>query len=106
MPIVAGIILCAVAYELVLVHPDHASNAGIVAILGGPFLYLLGNGLFKCVTYQRRLPPVSHLAGMLALLVLAPFALGNAFSALALGGLTSGTLMLVALWEWRALQRA
>lgn len=106
IPIVAGIILCAVADELVLVHPDHASNAGIVAILGGPFLYLLGNGRFKWVTNQRRLPPVSHLAGMLTLLALAPFAFGHAFSALALGWLTSGTLMLVALWEWRALQRA
>ena len=106
IPIVAGIILCAVADELVLVHPDHASNAGIVAILGGPFLYLLGNGLFKWATNQRRLPPVSHLAGMLALLALTPFAFGHAFSALALGWLTSGTLMLVALWEWRALQRA
>lgn len=106
IPIVAGIILCAVADELVLVHPDHASNAGIAAILGGPFLYLLGNGLFKWVTNPRRFPPVSHLAGMVALLALAPFAFGHAFSALALGWLTSGTLMLVALWEWRVLQRA
>ena len=106
IPIVAGIILCAVADELVLVHPDHASNAGIAAILGGPFLYLLGNGLFKWATNQRRLPPISHLVGMGLLLALAPFAFGHAFSPLALGGLTSGTLVLVALWEWRALQQA
>ena len=106
IPIVAGIILCAVADELVLVHPDHASNPGIAAILGGPFLYLLGNGLFKWATNQRRLPPISHLVGMGLLLALAPFAFGHAFSALALGGLTSGTLVLVALWEWRALQQA
>lgn len=106
IPIVAGIILCAVADELVLVHPDHASNAGIAVILGGPFLYLLGNGLFKWVTNRRRLPPVSHLAGMAVLLALAPFAFGHAFSALVLGGLTTGTLVVVALWEWRALQRA
>ena len=106
IPIVAGIILCAVADELVLVHPDHASNAGIATILGGPFLYLLGNGLFKWATNQRRLPPISHLVGMGLLLALSPFAFGHAFSALALGGLTSGTLVLVALWEWRALQQA
>ncbi len=106
IPIVAGIILCAVADELVLVHPGHASNAGITVILGGPLLYLLGNGLFKWVTNRRRLPPVSHLAGMGMLLALAPFAFGHAFSALALAGLTSGTLVLVALWEWRSLQRA
>jgi low temperature requirement protein LtrA len=106
IPIVAGIILCAVADELVLVHPDHASDAGIAVILGGPFLYLLGNGLFKWVTNRRRLPPVSHLAGMAMLMALAPFAFGHAFSALALGGLTTGTLVLVALWEWWALQPA
>jgi low temperature requirement protein LtrA len=91
--------------ELVLVHPprqqrrDHGDP-------GRPLLYLLGNGLFKWVTNRRRLPPVSHLAGMGMLLALAPFAFGHAFSALALAGLTSGTLVLVALWEWRSLQRA
>lgn len=106
IPIVAGIVLCAVADELVLAHPDHASNAGMVAILGGPLLYLLGNALFKWITNTRRLPPFSHLVGLVVLLALVPFALHHVFSALALGWLTTGVLMLVATWEWLSLHRA
>lgn len=105
IPIIAGIVVCAVADELVLVHPEHADNAGIAAILGGPFLYLLGNALFKWVTNQRRLPPFSHMVGLAVLAALSVPAFGHAFSALALGWLTTATLMLVALWEWFSLQR-
>jgi len=105
IPIIAGIIVCAVADELVLAHPGHATNAGIVAMLGGPLLYLLGNAAFKWVTNARRLPPFSHLVGIVLLLALAPFAFGHAFSALVLGWLTTGTLVLVALWEWVSLHR-
>ena len=105
IPIVAGIVLCAVADELVLAHPEHATDAGIAAILGGPFLYLLGNALFKWITNTRRLPPFSHLVGLLLLLGLAPFAFAHVFTALALGWLTTGVLVLVATWEWRSLHR-
>lgn len=105
LPIVAGIVLCAVADELVLAHPEHASDAGLWAILGGPFVYLLGNALFKWSTNQRRLPPLSHLAGLAMLLALAPLAFGHALSALALAWSTSSVLMVVAFWEWRALRR-
>jgi hypothetical protein len=52
----------------VFTHPEHASNAGIVAILGGPALYLLGNALFKWATNDRRAPPLSHMAGLLLML--------------------------------------
>lgn len=104
LPIVAGIVLCAVADELVLAHPDHASNAGLWAILGGPFVYLLGNAAFKWSTNLRKLPPLSHLAGMAALLALAPFGFGHALSALALGVSTSAILVAVAAWEWMALR--
>jgi low temperature requirement protein LtrA len=105
LPIVAGIIVCAVADELVLVHPEHASDAGIGAILGGPALYLLGNALFKWVTNVRRAPPLSHLAGVLLLLVLAPFAFSHVFSALALGVATTAVMVLVAAWETAAINR-
>lgn len=106
MPIVAGIILCAVADELVLVHPDHATDAGILVILGGPFVYLLGNMLFKWVTNTRRTPPLSHMAGLLALLALAVPAFMHLLSALSLGMLTTLVLVAVATWEWIALHRA
>ena len=44
-------------------HPQHASDAGITAILVGPSLYLLGSALFKWVMNDRRGPPFSHLLG-------------------------------------------
>ena len=103
--IVAGIIVCAVADELVLAHPGHATDAGIAAILGGPTLYLLGNALFKWVTNDRRTPPLSHLAGLLLLFGLMPFAFAHVMSALALGATTTAILVLVAAWETVALRR-
>ena len=104
--IVAGVIVSAVADELVLVHPDHASDAGILAIIAGPWLFLLGNALFKWVMADRLLPPLSHLVGLGLLLVLLPMALNHLFSALVLGALTTGVVMLVAAWETIALRES
>jgi low temperature requirement protein LtrA len=101
--IVAGIIVSAVADELVLVHPGHASQAGVVAIIAGPWLFLLGSALFKWVMSDRPLPPFSHLGGLLMLLVLLPLGLQQVFSALVLGALTSAVLVIVAIWENRSL---
>lgn len=101
--IIAGVIVSAVADELVLVHPGHASTAGIAAIIGGPLLYLLGNALFKWVTSERILPPLSHLIGLALLLGLWPLAQSQVFSALVLGTLTTAVLLLAAAWETRAL---
>jgi len=103
--IVAGVIVSAVADELVLVHPDHASDAGIVVIIAGPWLFLLGNALFKWVMADRPFPPLSHLAGLIALTLLLPPALNHWFSALALGALTTAVVVLVAIWETLALRR-
>lgn len=101
--IVAGIIVSAVADELVLVHPGHASQAGVVAIIAGPWLFLLGSALFKWVMSDRPLPPFSHLGGLLMLLVLLPLGLQQVFSTLVLGALTSAVLVIVAIWENRSL---
>jgi low temperature requirement protein LtrA len=97
--IVGGIIVCAVADELVLVHPDHAETAGVVAIIGGPALYLLGCALFKWVTNTRRFPPASHLGGLLLLAALALAAAPMHLSPLVLGAVTTAVLMIVAGWE-------
>src|SRR5262249_28309424 len=44
IPIVAGIIVAAVADEIALTHPlGHTSGASAAVILGGPALYLAGN---------------------------------------------------------------
>ncbi|WP_027614511.1 low temperature requirement protein A [Pseudomonas sp. URIL14HWK12:I6] len=104
--IVAGVIVSAVADELVLVHPDHASYAGILVIVGGPWLFLLGNALFKWVMSDRPLPPLSHLAGLVLLMLALPLALNHWFSALVLGALTTAIVVLVALWESLALRQA
>ncbi|MGH8495884.1 MAG: low temperature requirement protein A [Gammaproteobacteria bacterium] len=103
--IVAGIIVCAVADELVLMHSVHATSAGIAAILGGPMLYLLGNALFKWVTNDRRGPPLSHLIGLLALAALLPVAFTGVLPVLALGAIATGVLIVVAVWESVALRR-
>ncbi len=104
LPIVAGIIVSAVADELVLAHPDHASHAGIVAMLGGPALYLLGVGAFKWVSNDRRLPPLSHMIGLALLAALAVPAFAHLLSALAIVALASAVLVLVAGWEHVALR--
>ncbi|UBB27052.1 low temperature requirement protein A [Pseudoxanthomonas japonensis] len=103
--IVAGIIVCAVADELVLVHPEHASPAGIVAILGGPVLYLSGNALFKWLTSERRFPPLSHLTGLVLLALMGGWAALAHPSALSLGIGTTLVMMMVAIWETRALRK-
>ena len=103
--IVAGVIVSAVADELVLVHPDHASDAGTLVIVGGPWLFLLGNALFKWVMSDRPLPPLSHLAGLVLLTLALPLALNHWFSALMLGALTTAIVVLVALWETLAVRQ-
>src|SRR6202021_1181687 len=48
LPIVAGIILSAVANELVLTHPaDRSDLKTVLSAIGGPLLFLLGTILFK-----------------------------------------------------------
>ena len=103
--IIAGIIVCAVADEIVLVHPGHAETISVAVILAGPALYLLGNALFKWASNDRKLPPLSHLAGLALLAILAPFAFAHQLSALALGAVTTGVMTLVAAWESIALRR-
>ncbi|BDT68197.1 hypothetical protein os1_23790 [Comamonadaceae bacterium OS-1] len=103
--IVAGIIVCAVADELVLAHPAHAENPAMVAILGGPALYLLGTALFKWVTASRILPPLSHLVGLVLLGLLCIPASQHAFSAMGLSAATAAVLWVVAIWESRSLRK-
>jgi low temperature requirement protein LtrA len=103
--IVGGIIVCAVADEIVLAHPEHVDDAGLAAILCGPLLYVIGNALFKWVMNDRVIPPLSHLVGIGLFLILAPFAFRQTFSALTLSALTTAILIVVAIWENIALRR-
>jgi low temperature requirement protein LtrA len=96
MPIVAGIILSAVADELVLTHPaEHSDPRTVLSAIGGPLLFLIGTILFKH-TFRGFLQ-LSHGVGIIALAVLAWFA--STLSPLMLSILTSATLIMVAAWE-------
>jgi low temperature requirement protein LtrA len=96
MPIVAGIILSAVADELVLKHPSgHADLKTAVSAIGGPLLFLTGTILFKLDI--RGFLQLSHGAGIVALCALAWFA--RDLSPLTLSALTSALLIVVAVWE-------
>ena len=103
LPIVAGIIVTAVADELVLAHPEgHTRLATTAVLLGGPVLYLAGNLLFKRATGERL--PLSHLGGLVLLALLTPLA--TIASPLTTAIATTLVLVLVAAWEWRSLGRA
>jgi len=96
MPIIAGIILSAVADELVLKHPNgHTDLKTVLSAIGGPLLFLLGTILFKLDI--RGFLQLSHGVGIVALGVLAWFAHG--LSPLMLSALTSALLIVVAVWE-------
>jgi low temperature requirement protein LtrA len=96
MPIVAGIILSAVADDLVLAHPDgHSDPKTVACAIGGPLLFLVGTILFK--HNIRGFLQLSHGVGIVALAALAFFA--SALSALWLSLLTTVLLIVVAIWE-------
>jgi low temperature requirement protein LtrA len=96
MPIVAGIIVTAVADELVLKHPTgHSDFKTVLSAIGGPLLFLFGTILFK--HSFRGFLQLSHGVGILALCVLAWFAGG--LSPLMLSIITSAIMIAVAVWE-------
>jgi low temperature requirement protein LtrA len=96
MPIVAGIILSAVADELVLTHPaEHSDPKTVLSAIGGPLLFLIGTILFKHTI--RGWLQLSHGVGIVLLAILAWFA--GAMSPLMLSILTTAILIIVAVWE-------
>jgi low temperature requirement protein LtrA len=101
--IVAGIIVCAVADEVVLLHPDHGGTGAYLAILGGPACYLLGATWFKWLTNDRRTPPLSHMVGLVLIAMFAWPALTHAISPLMCGVATTLVFAVVACWEAFAL---
>ena len=93
---VAGIIVAAVADELILKHPGgHTDIRTIAVVIGGPALYLSGTLLFKWVTAGW--PPLSHLAGLSLLAAIVPLA--PHVSVLSLGAAAGLVLVVIAAWE-------
>jgi low temperature requirement protein LtrA len=102
LPIVAGIVVSAVADELVLAHATgHTELAVALSLLGGPALFLIGNLLFKGCFANR--PPLSHLVGLGLLVVLAPASL--VLPPVGLGAGAVVVLVVVAIWETRSRRR-
>jgi low temperature requirement protein LtrA len=96
MPIVAGIIVSAVADELVLKHPaGHSGPGTVLSAIGGPLLFLIGTILFKHSI--RGFLQLSHGVGIIALGILAWFA--GELSPLTLSILTTAIMVVVAAWE-------
>jgi len=94
--LVGAIIICAVANELVIAHPDGGITSVTAAVLLlGPAVYLFANGLYKQLVYRRF--PLSHLVGILALVVLTPLAYLT--DLLMVNGLTTLIMLAVAIWE-------
>lgn len=97
IPIVAGIILTAVADEILILHPGHRlTAAGITVTLGGPLLYLLGEAMFRWRMIRKI--SIKRLTAMSALAVLAIPAITS--SAIVLAGGVAAVLIALAIWEY------
>jgi low temperature requirement protein LtrA len=96
IPLVAGIIVCAVASELVIAHPEETLHGAALLPLGaGPALYLLGSVVFKIRVYRG----LWHKRAVALVLVLAAAALGSQLPALATWTLMLAILAGVAIAE-------
>lgn len=94
--ILAGVIVAAVGNDVVIAHPDGPVEWKYLCVLvGGPALFLLGNGLYKHVVYGRY--PLSHLMGLG--LLAATTLVGWQVGLLAVNALTAAILIFVAAWE-------
>lgn len=104
--IVGGIIVSAVADEVVLMHPHHGDGAAMATILAGPASYLTGTALFKWSTNDRSTPPLSHMAGLALIGLLALAVMPLHLTPLMASVGTTAVLAMVATWESIALRRA
>jgi low temperature requirement protein LtrA len=99
LPMVAGVILTAVADERVIAHPTgHGELAGTLVILGGPFLFLIGHFLFKLAVFRRvsvpRLVAIVVLAALVPLgAVVSPLVLGIAAGVVVVGVVVADLVM-------------
>lgn len=102
IPIVAGVVLGAVASERAIAHPqDLAVYAEGAAMAGALVLFLLGNGLFKWVSAPYF--PLSHIIGIGLSVVL--FLAGSWLPLWAMNCLAALVLAVVAIWENWSLTR-
>lgn len=94
--IVMGVVIVAAADEFVLAHPmGHVDSKMLLAVVGGPVVYLIGNLLFKRVVFNSY--PRSHIVGLVLFLGLAIF--GIYMSPVVLSIAVTITLVGVGAWE-------
>ena len=77
IPLVAGILVCAVASRLVIAHPSRVlTHAGVATLGAGPALFLLGSVAFKLRVYgtywRKRAIALGFVAGATALATAVP----------------------------------
>lgn len=100
--IIAGIVTVAAADEFILAHATgHIGTGTLVASIGGPALYLIGNILFKRLMFNDH--PHSHYIGLALLVALIP--ISGLISPVVLATLTTSILVIVATWETIAVLR-
>ena len=103
IPIVAGIVLTAVGDELVLAHPTgHVEAVAALIVVGGAALFLIGSALFYWTFYGA--PPVSHLMGLAALVLV--WLMASMFEPVWFSAATSLVLVAVGAWETFGYKRA
>jgi low temperature requirement protein LtrA len=96
VPIVAGIIMVAIADDLLIAHPDQSlTTAGVVMTVAGPAIYLLGEGFVRLRMISLVSP--QRLLAVVALGVLG--ALGAGLSALALSAAVAAILIGLTVWD-------
>jgi low temperature requirement protein LtrA len=96
LPIVAGIIMVAVADDLLIADPSHRLQAaGVVMTVAGPAVYLLGESLVRLRMIDSLSPP--RLLAVVALAALGVF--GHALPALAMSAAVAVILIGLAIWD-------
>jgi low temperature requirement protein LtrA len=101
IPIVAGIIVLAVADEQVLAHPTGHSEPFLTAsLIGGALLFIGGTMTFKRLTGTSGRWPLSHLAGLGLFALFALWAFAAHPPPLQLHLAATGLFLLIAIWEW------
>ncbi len=99
--IVGGIIVTAVGDEMTLAHPvGHAELPTVLTIVGGPWLFLMGNQAFKWITSGAKWPPLSHGVGSVALVGVGVAGWFGHWQPLTLGIAATSVLIATAIWEW------
>ena len=101
IPIVAGIIVLAVADEQALIHPaGHLEPFFIAALIGGSFLFIGGMMIFKRLTSGQQFWPLSHVTGLGLFALLGLWAVIGHPQPLALHLAATGLFLIIAIWEW------